>query len=258
MKIWTEEEITFLQENYTALGGRECSKLLNRSYKSVNLKASRLGLKRKNEIAWTEEEDRILQDNYSFLGPKTAELLPRRSKESVVVRATQKFNLKAPNRVDKTPAEYEQELLDKELEYWTTIPYSYVNSYTKISHSCAAGHQWLVEPHSILRGKGCPVCAINGFNPNKPAILYYIKLSDGVSTYYKIGITNNTLKDRFPLTSDREKIKKILLQKQYKIGQDAKDEELKILRKFKNDRSYCDFITSGNTEVFERDVLNLD
>ena len=35
----------------------------------------------------------------------------------------------------------------------------YINAKTKIMHQCAIdGHMWLMDPHHILSGRGCPVC----------------------------------------------------------------------------------------------------
>lgn len=56
----------------------------------------------------------------------------------------------------KTHAEYvaQVEALGKDF----TVVGEYVNAHTKITHRCAKGHEWDVQPNSILRGYGCPAC----------------------------------------------------------------------------------------------------
>lgn len=59
----------------------------------------------------------------------------------------------------KTHAQYEQELFEREIDYWPIE--SYINNSTKILHECLKGHQWEVSPGSILQGYGCPKCSSN-------------------------------------------------------------------------------------------------
>lgn len=69
----------------------------------------------------------------------------------------------------KTTAIYKAETNFEVLE-------QYVNNKTPIMHKCAKGHVWKAAPANILKGSGCPSCATYGFDSNKPAILYYIKI----------------------------------------------------------------------------------
>ena len=131
----------------------------------------------------------------------------------------------------------------------------YKGSSTKILHRCQKGHEWKTHPESVLAGNGCPSCAKTGFDPNKPATLYYLRVSGGKA--YKIGITNRSVKDRFRI-KDFEKLE-IVHETHYEIGQDAYDAEQLILKKF----AHCSYrgeplLSTGNTEMFDYDVLGLD
>ncbi len=109
-------------------------------------------------------------------------------------------------------------------------------------------------PVNHLHGSGCPDCALTGFNQSKPGILYYLK--DIVTGYYKIGITNRTIKKRFGT-----KIKDIEILKiwEFKDGSDVYELEQFLHSEFSNYRLMNEnFIGYGATEFFNRDVLNLD
>lgn len=155
--------------------------------------------------------------------------------------------------VRKTTAEYCQELLEKSIDATPLEPYK--TALTKLLHRCSEGHEWSATPHNILRGSRCPECAKHGFNPEKPAILYYLKVDE----YYKIGITNNTVAKRFFLPEDKEKIT-VLFEKHYERGQDARDQEKAILEEFADYRIHVPGLLrgGGNTELFTEDVLQLD
>lgn len=106
-----------------------------------------------------------------------------------------------------------------------------------------------------LSGCGCPDCAEYGFQPSKPAILYYLKVTtNSGQILYKIGITNRTVNERFQL-ADLQKIE-IVKQKLYESGQDAWDWETKLKRKYK-EYQYTgpDILSSGNTELFTEDII---
>ncbi len=95
----------------------------------------------------------------------------------------------------------------------------------------------------------------NGFNPSKPATLYYFKI-EGV---YKIGITNNTLRDRYN-PSDFKRIK-VIKEWEYAKGWEAHAKEQSIIREFQK-YSY-DGVTpftdgTQTSELFTHDILQLD
>lgn len=71
---WKEEEVQLLTSNYPEKGAGGCALLLGRTEKSINIKASRLGLK--YSAGWTTEKLEFLVKNYTLIGlTKCAEIL---------------------------------------------------------------------------------------------------------------------------------------------------------------------------------------
>ncbi len=136
----------------------------------------------------------------------------------------------------------------------------YKNSSTELTLTCLrCNEDFPVTPNNHLgQESGCPSCAQYGFNPNKSAILYYIK--DLVSELYKVGVTNRTVEDRFS-RKDKDKDFLILKTWSFNIGRDAKNREQTILEEFQefrvNNENYRDN-QGGFTEFFSKDILNLD
>ena len=58
----------------------------------------------------------------------------------------------------------------------------------KVGWKCSQGHKWKSNVGNRSNGKGCPTCAIYGFDPNKPGWLYFIE--NGDLEMWQIGITN--------------------------------------------------------------------
>lgn len=106
------------------------------------------------------------------------------------------------------------------------------------------------KPASHIQGHGCPSCASHGFDPSKPGVLYYLKITtDDGQILYKIGITNNSVNERFSL-KELSKIE-IIKQKLYEKGQDAYDMEQKLLKRYKHYQYIGPKILEcGNTELF--------
>ena len=107
-----------------------------------------------------------------------------------------------------------------------------------------------------IRGQGCPDCAKTGFNHDVAALLYYLALKTKHGTVYKIGITNRTVAERFPGESSKYRIVKTW---RFKKGRSAYIKERQILNQFTDDRyTGSDLLRNGNSELFSRDILNLD
>ena len=101
-----------------------------------------------------------------------------------------------------------------------------------------------------LKGCGCPSCAEYGFNPNKPAILYYLSINNGQA--YKIGITNRTIKERFSMNKGKITI---LFHKNFELGARALKLEQWILKRYsKYKYNGVPLLTDGNTELFNIDI----
>lgn len=129
----------------------------------------------------------------------------------------------------------------------------YNNARDKQEIICPEHGSFIQSFESHLRGCGCPTCANNGFKKNEPAFLYYFKDLD--TGFFKIGITNNKPKKRFP----SKNIKMIKIWK-YKVGIDAFNKEQKILEEFADMRiknnNFKD--VGGYTEFFNVDILALN
>lgn len=132
----------------------------------------------------------------------------------------------------------------------------YKNNFTDVYITCnKCNNTFTQRPHNHTEGKGCPSCAKPGFDPTKPAILYYISVLSG--TAYKIGITNKDIETRF--ARDIENIK-VLKTWEYPIGYDARAAETNILSTYK-EYKYTGrrlLIEAGDSELFYKDILDLD
>lgn len=116
-------------------------------------------------------------------------------------------------------------------------------------------HGWFQKKsRDVLKGQGCPKCAVYGFNKGKPAILYYLKITHNYGVFYKIGITNKTVEERFNVR-DLSKIE-VLRIWVFEDGAEAYKTEQLILEECKESKAgICDILCSGNTEIFNCDIL---
>lgn len=133
----------------------------------------------------------------------------------------------------------------------------YLSAKEPIEIVCKEHGSFWQDPNNHLNGAGCPSCSNRGFNKDLPATLYYLRINDGYKILWKIGITNNTVKDRFP--RDFKKIS-ILETWSYEVGGHAYLKEQEILKQYKHVRYIGDpvLLDSGNTELFIEDILGLD
>ncbi|MBW4460438.1 MAG: hypothetical protein KME47_09385 [Nodosilinea sp. WJT8-NPBG4] len=149
-------------------------------------------------------------------------------------------------RIARESFEAESYKLESEFEH----------SQKPLNFTCPKGHKNSITWMVWNRGGRCQSCAEHGFNPNKPGILYYLRFDILHDSYYKIGITNRSIKERFaaePLGFT------VLKQSYYEKGNDARVEETKIKRLYKKYRyKGSSVLRSGNTELFVKDILELD
>ena len=59
------------------------------------------------------------------------------------------------------------------------------------------GRDFPVSPSNHLAGKGCPWCASIGFQIDQPGILYWLRVDSPWGTFWKLGITNKTVEERY-------------------------------------------------------------
>ncbi len=73
----------------------------------------------------------------------------------------------------------------------------YVNAKIKIKIICPAHGIFEQKPDDHVKGRGCPSCAKSGFDHSKQGILYLLRFQKDFALFWKIGITNRTVDDRF-------------------------------------------------------------
>ncbi len=152
-------------------------------------------------------------------------------------------------------------IAEARLVHENTYDYSkvkYINNKIKVEIICKVHGIFWQSPNHHLHGSGCTNCAFTGFNTNKPALLYYLKVNTDNYPLYKIGVTNYTVKKRFS-NNDLDKIT-TLQTSIYPLGEDALREEKSILKKFKTYKYEGNKIldSGGNSELFTKDILALD
>ena len=178
------------------------------------------------------------------------------------------------------PAEtFIQRAIDKHGCVYDYSKVVYTNIDTKIKIVCQLHGVFETTPYRHAKGAGCPVhgpfyqtannhrqgrgcqqCAPSGFDETIPAILYYLEINNGtdVPPVYKIGVTNRTVQERYPLLRDIGKIT-ILKTWEYPLGIDARKTERKIIRMHKDKlyKGQHPLARVGISEMFSEDILML-
>jgi T5orf172 domain len=138
-----------------------------------------------------------------------------------------------------------------------TMLSEYINRRNKGLFRCRCGNKWRVETGAVFDGSGCSNCANYGFQSGKPAMLYYVRVTNPFGDpVYKIGVTNRTMQERF----ERESRKITIIQTvDFDSGTKAYEIEQAILKDYDADRyEGPDILEVGNDELFNCDVLQLD
>ena len=133
----------------------------------------------------------------------------------------------------------------------------YKNNHTKLKIICKRCNTvFECTPNNHLSKKsGCPHCSKTGIDLNKPVVLYYVKIVKDGKVFYKIGITNSSVRSRF--ICDELDDLKVLKTWYFENGYQAYKLEQKILNKFRNFRyKKKDILRTGNTELFVTNLLN--
>jgi len=124
----------------------------------------------------------------------------------------------------------------------------------KFKHKC--GHIWCTTPDKVMRETSCPSCSseLGGINKGYKSILYYIRIKG--TNVFKIGISNKTIIQRFG-SVDFSKIEVIKIWN-FDTGQLAYDTEQYILKHYMRFKyTGKKILSSGHTEMFDRDVMGL-
>lgn len=161
-----------------------------------------------------------------------------------------------------TTKEFTQQAILKHGDRYDYSKVVYKTNHDKVEIICKEHGSFWQTPNNhtnINEKNGCPGCAVSGFDQTKPGILYYLAvLTDNNETLYKIGITNLTVEKRFP-NVDLARIRTIRTWL-FTQGTEAAIRELNILKEYADDLYTGPNVLmgAGNTELFVRDVLNLD
>lgn len=137
----------------------------------------------------------------------------------------------------------------------------YDNANKKVNIFCREHGMFAQVANDHLRGCGCPGCAVSGFDQTKSGILYYIRFdSELESPLYKIGITNYSADERIKTMYVSNGIRSVVLREiWFENGAEARKLEKELHNEYAEHRYYGDDImTSGNTELFVKDVLGYD
>ena len=87
----------------------------------------------------------------------------------------------------------------------------------------------VVAGEHLRRKQGCPCCRESGFNPTMPGVLYFLRFVKPFATFWKIGITNRTVRERFG------KEFQFVIESntwRFETGQDARNIEQKVIKRF--------------------------
>lgn len=132
----------------------------------------------------------------------------------------------------------------------------YVDAYAPLTYRCPVGHVHTVTWRGWQSGNRCRECCNRGFDHNKPGTLYYLRFDYNGTYYYKIGITNKTVEERYGRENTPYKILKTVF---YSDGRECYNDEQSILKRhspflYKKEP----ILRDGNSELFIKDVLDLD
>jgi len=249
-KEYTNDEIDFmsiaLEQGWTH---KEIANELNRTAGAIKAKASKLELRSLNNKKKTTEEykdllpiDIIVLESYINDGTK------------ILHKHSCGFEwLALPNNIlaghgctkcggtkKKTHEEYQSQV-PNDIE----LLEEYINDRTKILHKHICGFEWTITPSDINSGRGCPACAISGFQPQEPAVTYLVYFPE--HDLYKIGISNNYLR-RFKQFGSKPEI---IFIREFELGIDAKELESKWLENVDHLKINTGLLKSGNTETFK-------
>lgn len=156
----------------------------------------------------------------------------------------------------KTSANIRQELIDNNSSF--LLIEEYINSSTPIKFQCQkCNNISKIVPYRLKDNYTCKNCI--SINPKlRPTKLYYVGFNFGDKTYYKIGISQTSIKEMFKKEKNISDVK-LLYFVEYPNRLLAELEEAIIIEKFKTDISHDRPLKyDGNSEVFNIDILQKD
>ena len=135
---------------------------------------------------------------------------------------------------------------------------SYSNIKDKITIICPEHGSFIQKAESHMIGHGCSKCANRGFDKLSPGFLYYVKVVKGTDEYYKIGVTNKSIIERFK--TETKVTVEPMFEIHFDLGYDAFLYEQTIIRNninylYKGDEQIMK--SNNNAEIFVKDVLGM-
>ncbi len=133
----------------------------------------------------------------------------------------------------------------------------YTNAKEKVEILCENGHSSFSLPTNLLRGRYCTSCVEYRKFREQPITLYYVRLDASGGSFYKIGLTQRSIKARMKDFLPKFKVV-VLAEIQYDCPEEAYALEQRIISESQQWVVSEPIARKGNTEIFTKDVLNLD
>ena len=159
-KLWTEEELNYLKNNYLIKSGNEIAEYLGRSRQSIQIKAKREGLSKTSR--WSTEEEEFLSKYYISHGIKYCSKSLGRSEASICHRA-KSLGLKIYDK--EFFSSIMQEWLEENSEFSLLEEFTNTNEKLLVKHK-NCDYKWKVRLNDLKANRkagntGCPRCASN-------------------------------------------------------------------------------------------------
>lgn len=140
----------------------------------------------------------------------------------------------------------------------------YTGTKTDVQIDCPIHGAFWQTPNNHMAGVECPACSLlkrSSLSLNSPATLYYVRVDCPAGTFYKIGVTARSLKERWRghLRGDMcLKIKVLWEEKHENAGDALRWEKSILLQGYQNKTELLKDELGGWSEVFTEDILGMD
>ena len=201
---------------------------------------------------WTPENDNFLLEYYGTKGAQYCADFLGRTITSVYKRANRLDIRSELKKSIMSTEEYSLRLFEKEINCEPAEDYKGFD--TAIKHKCVDNHIWTTKPKYVIANlSNCPVCSHN--NMKGKTILYYIKVTYKERVYWKIGITNESVRKRF--AGDTHVKIDVVWEHEYAHRVEARAVEFELLTLFKDKlvKNANVLRSGGNSELFSEDIL---
>jgi hypothetical protein len=128
-----------------------------------------------------------------------------------------------------------------------------------VNYKCQNGHNVWQSRGELREGCGCRFCCRYGFKSDQPALLYLLKLIAMDRYLYKLGVTNRSIEERYPLKADQEIIEDFVTVP-FELGEKAHKKEQSFKKKFSQFRYKGDWRMPSGTgayELFTHDISKM-